>query len=116
MATITVQGETFEAQSFEVADGTRLVKAIKGQGIDILHRCGGYAKCTTCRVTFNGGEPDTYTVGEKSKLEDKGDLGDYRLSCQILCEGEMDVTVLMTMTSTGLDDPGPELADEIPND
>lgn len=116
MAVITAQGATFETQSFEVADGTRLVKAIEGQGIDILHRCGGYAKCTTCRVSFNSGEPEAYTNGEKSKLEDKGDLGNYRLSCQILCEGEMDVEVLMTMTSSGLGDPGPELADEIPND
>ncbi len=116
MATITAQGETFETQSFEVADGTRLVKAIEGQGIDILHRCGGHAKCTTCRVSFNSGEPESYTAGEKRKLEDKGDLGDYRLSCQILCAGEMDVNVLMTMTSSGLDDAGPEPADEIPDD
>ena len=116
MAKITASGETFETQTFEVENGVRLVKAIEDQGIDILHRCGGYAKCTTCRVSFDSGEPGSYTEGEKSKLEEKGDMGEYRLSCQILCEGEMEVTVMMTQTSTGLDDVGPDVTDEIQND
>ncbi len=47
MAKITADGKTFEAK-----DGVRLNTAIEENGIDILHRCGGYAKCTTCRVTF----------------------------------------------------------------
>ena len=111
MAKITVSGETFETQTFEVADGTRLTKAIEAHGIDILHRCGGHAKCTTCKVTFNAGEPSDFTTAEKAKI---GDDADYRLSCQILCSGEMDVNVLATLTSSGLDDAGPELSAEIP--
>ncbi len=102
------------SKSFEVEDGTRLTAAIKAQGIDILHRCGGNAKCTTCKVTFNSGEPETMTAAEQAKLEENDAVGDYRLSCQILCTAEMDVNVLMTMSSTGLDDAGPELAAEIP--
>lgn len=108
MATLII-GEN----SYEVASGTRLTTAIENQGIDILHRCGGNAKCTTCKVTFNAGEPESMNDAEKGKLEDKGDLGDYRLSCQCLCEGTMDVNVLMTMTSSGLDDAGPALADTL---
>lgn len=105
MATLIIDGN-----SYEVADGTKLTVAIENQGIDILHRCGGNAKCTTCKVTFNAGEPDAMNEGEKAKLEEKGDLGEYRLSCQCLCAGTMDVNVLMTMTSTGLDDAGPALS------
>lgn len=110
MATITAAEKTFEA-----ADGTRLVNAIEDAGIDILHRCGGKAKCTTCRVTFNSGEPDSYHPNEKEKLESSGDMGNFRLSCHILCEGEMDVNVMMTLTSSGMDDAGPRVADEIPD-
>lgn len=114
MATLIVQGENIEKQTVEVADGTRLTNAIEALGIDILHRCGGHAKCTTCKVTFNAGEPAAYNAAESGKLEEKGDMGNYRLSCQLTCEADMDVNVLMTMTSTGLDDAGPELSAEIP--
>ena len=87
MATITANGKTFSAP-----DGKRLVLAIKDEGgIDILHRCGGNAKCTTCRVTFNSGEPTTSHPREKAKLESGNNLGEFRLSCHILCEGDMDV-------------------------
>lgn len=100
--------------SFEVEDNVRLTTAIKEQGIDILHRCGGNGKCTTCRVSFNAGEPETMTANEKAKLIENDALGEYRLSCQIVCTADMDVNVLMTMASTGLDDVGPELAADIP--
>ena len=43
MATVTVEGE----KSFEVEAGRKLVLAIEDDGIDILHKCGGVAKCTT---------------------------------------------------------------------
>lgn len=109
MATIIVNGKTFNAP-----DGKRLVLAIMDEGIDILHRCGGNARCTTCRVTFNSGEPENYHPRERAKLESGDNLGKFRLSCHILCAGEMDVNVLQSMASTGLDDPGPRPADEIP--
>lgn len=109
MATITVDGKTFTAE-----DGARLILALRDHDVDILHRCGGRAKCTTCRVTFNQGEPDDYHPREKAKLEDAGKLGEFRLSCHILCDGAMDVNVLMSLASSGLGDPGPRPADEIP--
>ncbi|MCZ7669719.1 MAG: (2Fe-2S)-binding protein [Chloroflexi bacterium] len=109
MAQITADGK-----KFEVADGTRLVNAIEDNGIDILHRCGGNARCTTCRVTFNSGEPEHYHPREKAKLESEGSLGEFRLSCHILCAGEMDVNVINHLSTSGLEDPGPRVADEIP--
>lgn len=110
MAKITVSGETFETQTFEVTDGTPLAYAIDAQGIDILHRCGGYGRCTTCKVTFAAGEPTTFSAAEKAKL---GDDAEFRLSCQILCTADMDVNVLMTLASSGLDSAGGDLSAEI---
>ena len=50
--------------------------------VDVLHACGGNARCTTCRVEFIAGEPDTTTVAEKTVLAARGVIG-ARLSCQI---------------------------------
>ncbi len=52
MPTVTVDGE----KSFEVEAGKKLVLAIEDAGIDIMHRCGGNARCTTCRVVILAGE------------------------------------------------------------
>lgn len=93
---------------FEVADGTRLVRALEENGVDILHRCGGYAKCTTCRVDFSAGEPEQMTAAEYTKLSDKELLGQVRLSCQIVCDHDMALRALMTLRESGLPDPGPQ--------
>ena len=45
MATVEAVG----IKTFEVEEGRRLVLALEDAGIDILHRCGGNARCTTCR-------------------------------------------------------------------
>ena len=37
-------------QAFDAEQGRKLVLAIEDAGVDILHRCGGNAKCTTCRA------------------------------------------------------------------
>jgi ferredoxin len=99
--------------TFDVSPDTRLVRAIEGNGVDILHRCGGFAKCTTCRVEFIAGEPERMTVAERDKLAEKELLGQVRLSCQILCDHDMIVRPLMTLSSSGLPDPGPEPQTEI---
>lgn len=109
MPTLTIEGKG----SFDVDAGTRLVNALKSHGGDPLHRCGGMARCTTCKVEFLSGEPEIMTEAEKAKLEAKGDLGKYRLSCQCLVNSDMHVKVLNPFNESGLDDPGPDLADEI---
>lgn len=83
--------------------GERLVLALERAGVDVLHRCGGQAKCTTCRVSFQEGEPDLMTAAEHDKLKEKELLGVARLSCQIECAEGMAVTVLQTVSSTGLE-------------
>ncbi len=109
MPVITVE----DHGSFEVPDGTRLVRAIEGHGVDILHRCGGNARCTTCRVEFIAGEPSRMTVAERDKLTERELLGQVRLSCQIPCDHDMQVRPLMRLAESGLSDAGPEPAVEI---
>ena len=99
--------ETEGAGAVEVPESKRLVLAIEEDaGVDILHRCGAYAKCTTCRVEFLEGEPDMMTRAEAEILGEKNLVGQVRLSCQILCDHDMKVRVPMTVTSMQLDGPG----------
>lgn len=108
MPALTIKG----AGTFEVAEGARLVNAIEDSGVDILHRCGGHARCTTCRVEFVAGEPDQITRAEAEKLAEN-ELKDVRLACQISCTHDMTVRTISTMTSSGLDGPGPRPEDSI---
>lgn len=109
MPTLTIDGHG----TFDVPDGHRLVLAIIENGFDILHRCGGFAKCTTCRVAFVEGEPAQMTRAEHDKLTEKGDLGLYRLSCQCRVTHDMTVRPLLRLSTSGLDDAGPELEPDI---
>jgi ferredoxin len=116
MPTVTAEG-----RSVQVDPGTRLVLAIEALGIDIGHRCGGKARCTTCRVSFDAGEPETYTRAEYLKLHDADLLAPadgsepVRLSCQVLVEHDMTVRVLKTKQSEGWPDTGPAVgADLVP--
>ncbi|AIE86949.1 2Fe-2S iron-sulfur cluster-binding protein [Fimbriimonas ginsengisoli] len=103
MATHTIQAKGFPP--FEVEEGTKLVLALEGNGVDVSHRCGGEARCTTCRVKFESEEPPQ---GEKERasLEEDGVLGQFRLSCQIRVDRDMKVEVLMRASEQGWE-PGP---------
>lgn len=96
-----VNGPTFEADP-----STRLVNAIEDHGIDILHRCGGNARCTTCRVTFDEGEPTRMTQAEYDKLMERELFNQFRLSCQVLCTHDMTVSVPNRLAESGLADAG----------
>lgn len=96
--------------TFEVEEGTRLVRAIEDAGVDIGHRCGGQSSCTTCRVQFAEGEPQVMTEAEYDKLDDIDQLGNMRLSCQIVVDRDMTVAPLMTVADQGWDDAGPDPA------
>jgi ferredoxin len=102
-----------DGRSFEVEMNKRLVLALEDSGVDILHRCGGNAKCTTCRVRFIEGEPTGMTAAERERLETRGLLGEVRLSCQILADHNMRLEPLQTLSNSDLDDSGPRPADEI---
>lgn len=109
MAKLTIQGKG----TFEVADGRRLVLAIEENGSDIMHRCGGNAGCTSCRVSFSEGEPTRMTTAEHDKLQQQGNIGAFRLSCQILVDQDMTVTPLMTVSGMSMDSAGPTPTEDI---
>lgn len=99
--------------AFDVPEGMRLVRALESSGVDVLHICGGFARCTTCRVNFIEGEPERMTNAEYIKLTEKGWIGQVRLACQILCDHDMAVSPVMTLNASGMTDPGPTPRDEI---
>src|SRR5688572_484681 len=109
MPTITLH----DGRKFEVQSDKRLILALMDHRVDILHRCGGNARCTTCRVRFIEGEPERMTQAEKIRLIDKDSLGKFRLSCQIPCDHNMTVQPLLSMKSEMLDDAGPRPDDHI---
>jgi ferredoxin len=101
---------------FEVPQGKRLVLALEDEAkIDQLHACGGNARCTTCRVEFISGEPAQMTEAEKTVLTQRGLINtpDLRLSCQILCDHDMEVRAISRLTGSGRPDAGKRPADEI---
>ena len=95
------------AGTVEVDEDQRLVLAIKDEaGVDIMHSCEGFARCSTCRVEFLEGDPEDMTQAELRMLEMRDLVGEARLSCQIVCEHDMKVRVLMTVSGVGASDPG----------
>jgi len=97
--------------AFEAEEGKKLVLAIEDSGIDILHRCGGNARCTTCRVEILGGDPGEIREPERAILSTKTDLNDHtRLSCQIRIADDLHVKVINQVSVKGLD-AGPRPAD-----
>ena len=91
----------------------RLVLAIEELGVKIGHRCGGNAKCTTCRVEVVSGEPDTMTKAEYAKLQEKGLIGQVRLSCQLTCSQDMTLAAPMTLENQTWTDTGPQPAEGV---
>jgi len=109
MPKLTVEG----FDTVDVDEGKRLVLAIEQDaGVDVLHACGGNARCTTCRVEFVSGEPQRMTRAEKTRLEEKGLTG-VRLSCQIVCDHDMTVRAISRLEGSGRPDAGPTPADTI---
>ncbi len=102
MPKLTVEG----FKTVDVEDGKRLVLAIEQDaGVDILHACGGNARCTTCRVEFVNGEPQQTTHAEKTRLAERSLTG-IRLSCQIVCDHDMTVRAISRLEGSGRPDPG----------
>lgn len=95
--------------SFETRRGRRLVLGIEDSGVDILHRCGGNARCATCRVEILGGEPTPLTEPEDRRLSElKSRKATTRLSCQVQVTDDLRVRVCNRLSDT------PELGDAGP--
>ena len=95
MFTVKAETATNDNLVFEVEPNRKLVLALEDNGVDILHRCGGVAKCTTCRVEILEGDPGEILDAEREILATKTDLNERtRLSCQIRINDNLTVKVL----------------------
>jgi ferredoxin len=112
MPKLTVEG----VGTFDVPQGKRLVLALIDEAkIDQMHACGGFARCTTCRVRFVSGEPHRVTQAERTILSARG-LGaipGLRLSCQIYCDHDMHLIAESRLSTSGKPDPGKRPEDAI---
>src|SRR5919106_3958989 len=96
----------------EAPAGKKLVLALEDAGIDILHRCGGNARCTTCRVEVLEGDPGPMGDLERNRLSVEQELApNVRLSCQIHVSSDLKVRVINQSSTRGMD-PGPRPLDE----
>ncbi|MBK8466316.1 MAG: (2Fe-2S)-binding protein [Chloracidobacterium sp.] len=89
---------------FDAEAGTKLVLAIEDNGVDILHRCGGNARCTTCRVEILSDNVGERTDDEAAILSTKEGISDTtRLSCQIRLADDIHVRVISQASVMGID-------------
>ena len=125
MPKITVVGFMKEVLAeFEVEKGTKLLKALIDHDVDIVHDCGGRAKCTACRVNIDKGTPTKQTEAQKNRFERLVDQGRtvfapptrIFLSCQLLVEEDMEVCPLERFNRIIHDSLGKETEDEITPD
>ena len=88
----------------EAPQGKKLVLAIEDAGVDILHRCGGNARFTTCRVEVLEGDPGEMGELERNRLAVESELApNVRLSCQIHVEQDLKVRVINQASVRGMD-------------
>lgn len=110
MVRIEAEGIT----AFDAEPGTRLVLALEDADVDILHRCGGKARCTTCRVEVVKGNPGPMTDRERKRLSRVVDATPAtRLSCQVVVHDNLSVRVMNRLSETNLGDPGPRPSDTL---
>ena len=109
MPKLTVEGYA----PVDVADGRRLVVAMEQDaGVDVLHACGGGARCTPCRVEFISGEPEQMTQADQERLIQRNLTG-VRLSCQIRCDQDMTLRAVSRLEGSGRADQGPTPSEDI---
>jgi ferredoxin len=88
----------------DAPEGKKLVLCLEDAGIDILHRCGGNARCTTCRVEVLDGEPGEMQELERNRLAVEAELApNTRLSCQIRVSSDLHVRVINQVSTRGMD-------------
>ena len=93
-----------DERTLDAEEGRKLVLALEDGGVDILHRCGGNAKCTTCRVEVIEGDVGEMGDAERNRLAMETGLAEnVRLSCQVRVAGDMRVRVVNQASVKGID-------------
>jgi ferredoxin len=100
MPTIQIEGKN----SIQAEEGKKLVLVLEDNGVDILHRCGGNARCTTCRVEILEGDAGPIQEAEAAILAAKGITeSNIRLSCQIRVHKDLSIKPIMTAAESGME-------------
>jgi len=123
MPKVTVQDFMGEVvKEITVESGTKLLKALIDE-TEIVHECGGNAKCTTCRVTIHKGVPTKKTKAQQERFERAINSGQPQfdhpavfLSCQVIVENDMRVSVSEEFNSVIHDSRGKDTEDGITPD
>ncbi len=89
--------------TYDSPEGKKLVLAIEDAGIDIMHRCGGNARCTTCRVEVLSGDVPPISEAEIEALEEPELIEKYRLSCQIRVQSDLSVRLWKRASEQGVE-------------
>src|SRR5690625_3595229 len=94
MEKITFQTVESEDKIVEVNKGHTILRAARQGKVDLRHKCGGKASCTTCKVIIED-QSGISPVSEKEvrKLGDENIAQGLRLSCQTQIIQEVVVTI-----------------------
>lgn len=102
MPKVTVEGYG----DYDVPASQKLVLALEDSGVHVAHRCGGNARCTTCRVEVLAGDVPPISEAEVEALEEPDLIEKYRLSCQIRVNADLTIRVPQTYEQQGYTEPG----------
>ena len=100
IVTIMPAGKTIDA-----AEGTTLLAAILGAGIDFTQECDGVAKCGKCHVFVQEGRKGVSKIAreENEKLDTIVGVGSKsRLACQAKVLGTEDIKIELLGFASGL--------------
>ena len=108
-----IKAETADGlKEIECEAGRKIVLCLEDNDVDILHRCGGNARCTTCRVEVIDGDFEPMRAPEEAILSTKEDLApNTRLSCQNRLKSDIHIRVVNQASVKGMD-AGPRPAEE----
>jgi len=82
--------------TLEVEEGTSILDAALGHGVDLEHNCGGKCACATCHVIVQSGMEhlNRRSEEETDQLEDADSLTSAsRLACQAKVAGPVVVMI-----------------------
>lgn len=75
----------------ELEQESSLLSAANQGGVNLTHRCGGHARCGTCKVNIESGEENLSPAGtaETRILKILHAKEDQRLACQTWAKGNV---------------------------
>lgn len=85
-------------KALEVDEGETVLDALLDNGINWMHACGGFCNCTTCAVEVESGWENLSDMedSERNTLKrfqgDEALKGPYRLSCQAVIQGDIEIS------------------------